>query len=100
MNITVLSLIFALLAGIALGLFYFGGLWLTVQRLPTIRHPALLMLGSFFLRTLVALLGFYVVMSGSWARLLVCLAGFLTIRTLLASRSALMPTTSSYARKA
>lgn len=95
MNITALSLVLALLAGIALGLFYFGGLWLTVQRLPTIRRPALLMLGSFFLRTLVALSGFYVVMSGSWARLLVCLTGFLAIRTLLASRSALMLTTSS-----
>jgi len=95
MTSTVFPLGFALLAGIGLGLFYFGGLWLTVQRLPTIRHPALLMLGSFLMRTLVALLGFYVVMNGSWARLLVCLAGFLAIRTLLASRSTLMPTTSS-----
>jgi F1F0 ATPase subunit 2 len=95
MNITVFSLVLALLAGMGLGLFYFGGLWLTVQRLPTIRHPALLMLGSFCMRTLVALFGFYVVMSGSWARLLVCLAGFLVIRTLLASRSALMPTIAS-----
>ncbi|MGE0681909.1 MAG: ATP synthase subunit I [Candidatus Binatia bacterium] len=95
MTSTVLPLICALLAGIGLGLFYFGGLWLTVQRLPMIRHPALLMLGSFFMRTLVALLGFYVVMSGSWARLLVCFAGFLAIRTLLASRSALMFMTSS-----
>lgn len=95
MTSTVLPLILTLLVGIGLGLFYFGGLWFTVQRLPTIRHPALLMLGSFFVRTLVALWGFYVVMSGSWARLLICLAGFLTIRTVLASRSALMPTTSS-----
>lgn len=95
MSSTVLSLGLALLVGIGLGLFYFGGLWLTVQRLPTIRHPALLMLGSFLMRTLAALSGFYVVMNGSWARLLICLAGFLTIRTVLASRSALMPTTSS-----
>jgi F1F0 ATPase subunit 2 len=96
---TVLPLGLALLVGTGLGLFYFGGLWLTVQRLPTVRYPVLLALGSFFMRTLAALLGFYVVMSGSWARLLVCFAGFLVIRTLLASRSALMPTTASQAKE-
>lgn len=91
---TALSLSLVLLAGVGLGLFYFGGLWLTVQRLPTIRHPALLMLGSFFLRTLAALVGFYVIMSGSWVRLLVCLTGFIVIRTVLTFRSAVAPMTS------
>ena len=95
MTNTILPFGLALLAGIGLGLFYFGGLWLTVQCLPTIRHPAWLMLGSFLMRTLAALFGFYAVMSDSWARLLVCLAGFLVMRTVLTSHSVLMPTTSS-----
>jgi F1F0 ATPase subunit 2 len=48
----------ALLAGVALGLFYFGGLWLTVQRVTTSQRPELLALGSFVLRMAVTLAGF------------------------------------------
>jgi F1F0 ATPase subunit 2 len=70
----------ALLAGVLLGFFYFGGLWMTVQRLPSIRHPALLTLGSFLGRTAIAMLVFYSVMGGSLVNLLVCLVGFLLAR--------------------
>ena len=45
------SLRFALMAGIALGVFFYGGLWLTVRRLLMTRHPVLLTLGSFCVRT-------------------------------------------------
>lgn len=78
-----LPLVLALAAGIGLGIFYFGGLWLTVRRLPTVRWPALLSLLSFFARLGVALFGFYLVMGGHWERLLVCLFGFLAIRIIL-----------------
>ena len=37
----------ALLAGVGLGLFYFGGLWLTVQQLLTTRRPVALLLVSY-----------------------------------------------------
>ena len=70
----------ALLAGVGLGLFYFGGLWLTVQQLLTIRRPVALLLVSYMGRIGVTLLGFYVVAGGHWERLLVCLLGFLIIR--------------------
>jgi F1F0 ATPase subunit 2 len=73
----------ALVAGLGLGLFYFGGLWLTIRRLPTSRHPALLTLGSFVGRLLVTLLGFYVVTGGRWELLLSSLVGFLVMRTIL-----------------
>jgi F1F0 ATPase subunit 2 len=80
------QLVLAATAGMALGLFYFGGLWLTVRRLPTSRSPALLTLGSFAGRLAVTLLGFYLVTGGRWERLLACLAGFLIARTLLVHR--------------
>lgn len=67
-------------AGVVLGIFYFGGLWLTVRKLPTARRPALLSLSSFFARLAVVLAGFYFVMSGRWERVLVCLVGFLCVR--------------------
>ncbi len=78
-----LTLISALVAGTGLGLFYFGGLWLTVRRLPTARRPAFFSLLSFFGRLGVALFGFYLVMGGHWERLLVCLLGFLGVRVIL-----------------
>ena len=81
-----LPLILALVAGIGLGVFYFGGLWLTVRRLPTAQRPALLSLLSFFVRLGVVLFGFYFVMDGRWVRLLVCLLGFLGARVILVRR--------------
>lgn len=78
-----LPLMLALAAGIGLGIFYFGGLWLTVRRLPTARWPAFLSLSSFFGRLSVVLFGFYLVMGGHWERLLVCLFGFLVVRVIL-----------------
>ncbi|MBA3923357.1 MAG: ATP synthase subunit I [Nostocaceae cyanobacterium] len=47
-----------LLAGFALSLFYFGGLWLTVRRLPTAQNPVLLTLVSFLGRLAIVLASF------------------------------------------
>ncbi len=69
-----------LAGGMLTGLFYFGGLWLTVRRLVSARRPALLMLASFAVRTAIALVVFYLIMNGSWLRLVVALAGFLVMR--------------------
>lgn len=80
---SLLPLLLAFAAGLGLGLFYFGGLWLTVRRLPTSRHPVPLMLVSFAARTAVAVVGFYFVMGGRWERALACLAGFLVMRFVL-----------------
>jgi F1F0 ATPase subunit 2 len=81
-----LFLLLALAAGGGLGLLYFGGLWLTVERLATARHPSLLFLGSFFGRLVVTLGGFFLVMGGRWERLVACLAGFILVRSLLLAR--------------
>jgi F1F0 ATPase subunit 2 len=78
-----LPLMSALAAGIGLGIFYFGGLWLTVRQLPTARWPAFLSLFSFFGRLGVVLFGFYLVMGSHWERLLVCLLGFVGTRSIL-----------------
>jgi F1F0 ATPase subunit 2 len=83
MNSFGLQLCMSALAGLALGLFYFGGLWLTVRRIAGTTRPAFLMLGSFVVRLVVTLCGFYLVMDGRWERLLACLIGFLVTRFVL-----------------
>jgi F1F0 ATPase subunit 2 len=74
---------FALLGGILLGFFYFGGLWLTVRSLPTTRQPALLTMGSFLGRMLITVAGFYFLMGGRVENLLACLVGYILARQIL-----------------
>ncbi len=76
-----IGMFLALMAGMGLSAFYFGGLWLTVRRLPQSARPVLLTLGSFYGRMAVVLAGFYLVMGGHWERLAVSVIGFLLIRT-------------------
>ena len=70
----------AVLAGVALGVLFYGGLWWTVRRTARFRHPGPSVLGSALLRMAVALCGFYWEADGDWARLLLCLAGFALAR--------------------
>ncbi len=76
----ILFMILAFIAGLALGLLFFGGLWFTVKKTVTAKIPAIWFLGSFFLRVSIVLLGFYFVSSGSWQRLLISLIGFVVAR--------------------
>lgn len=76
----------ALLWGIVLGLFYFGGLWLTMRRLHVVNHQALLMISSFFIRNLLVAVGFYPVVLQGWQPTLFCLVGFIVIRFVLTRR--------------
>lgn len=71
----------ALLAGIVLGMVFFGGLWLTVQQLHSNKHPALLIVASVVLRFCIVLMCFYWLISSiHWPALLIALAGFLMVR--------------------
>jgi len=73
----------ALLAGGVLGAAFFGGLWWTVRRGASSATPAWWFLGSFVLRTAVALAGFYAVGAGQPARMAMCLLGFLLVRSIV-----------------
>lgn len=78
-----ITLLLALLGGLALGAFFFGGLWWTVQRGMVSAQPALLILGSSLLRTAVAVGGFYLAVQGGWQSLAACMGGFLVARMLV-----------------
>jgi F1F0 ATPase subunit 2 len=81
-----MHLFLALTFGFAIGIFYFSSLWVTVRQLPTTQQPILLIVGSLLGRLSIAVLGFYLVMDGSWQRLLVALLGFLLARSILIRR--------------
>lgn len=66
--------------GMALGAFYFLGLWFTVSRLPSFRRPVLFVAASFLLRLSLAVGGFLLIMDGRLDRLFAALIGFLVVR--------------------
>lgn len=72
--------ILSVLAGMALGAIFFGGLWWTVRRALGSPQPALLILASMVGRTGLVVAGFYFASGGEWQRLLLCLAGFILAR--------------------
>ena len=71
-----MNILISLIAGIALGIFFYAGLWLTVRRLPESRHPVLLTLMSYWGRTVGVLMAFLLVMNGRWENGLAALVGF------------------------
>jgi F1F0 ATPase subunit 2 len=86
----ILDPVICLAVGTGLGIFYFGGLWLTVKMLPASRCPGLLALAGFVVRTAVVLGAFYLVMGGRWERLFASVLGFFIVRT-VSVRLALPP---------
>lgn len=83
----IFSLMAAFIVGLVLGALYFIALWQTVQRLPSEKNPARLMLTSFILRMIVVMTGFYLVMGeGHWERLASAMLGFIIIRKILTYR--------------
>ena len=77
------ALVLPLLAGVLLGMFFFGGLWWTIRRGVSSKQPAALFFFRLLLRTGIALAGFYFVARGDWRRVLSCLVGFILARMLV-----------------
>lgn len=73
----------AFIGGIVLGILFFGGLWLTIQKALHSKIPALIFAASFMIRMAVFLTGFYYVTQNSWQKMLICLAAFLMARTII-----------------
>ena len=79
MNETLVFLL-TFIAGLLLGVVFFGGLWITVQRALTSKMPVLWFAGGSISRMTIALLGFYFVCQNSWLRFVICLLGFVAAR--------------------
>lgn len=79
--------VIAFALGASLGLFYFGGLWLTVQQLTVSRHPYRLIFFGFIFRLGVILFVLSLILSSNAVYgvipLLICCLGFLVVRTIM-----------------
>ena len=75
-----LFIFLAFMAGLALGILFFGGLWITVQRALKSNMPGLWFAGGLISRLTITMLGFYFVGVGNWQRLVVCTIGFIVAR--------------------
>jgi F1F0 ATPase subunit 2 len=75
-----LKMILAGLAGVMLGVIFFGGLWWTVRKGVASPRPALWFFGSLLVRMSMVMIGFYFAGRGHWRRLLACLFGFIVAR--------------------
>lgn len=73
----ILAMILSLASGTLFGLFYFGGLWLTLQQLSRSKQPSLMAAVSFAARGMVCLFGFYLISGFGLKMLAISLAGFL-----------------------
>ncbi len=94
----IFSYLLALLAGLVLGLFYFGILWITVQQIPTTKKPFILIMGSFLVRMTFLFGAFYLIVSYSdWQYLIACLIGFMLTRFVMVRK---IKSTPNYLRKA
>jgi F1F0 ATPase subunit 2 len=73
-----------LILGALLGIIYFGGLWITVRRLPKVRAPIFLAIGSLIGRLAIVLSGFSVLLfcAKDYAplHLVACLVMFFWVR--------------------
>ena len=73
-------------AGAIIGILYFGGLWLTLNKLTKTKSWSLWLGVSFLVRMTLAMAGFWFLGAGDWRRILALITGFTIIRFLSIKR--------------
>ena len=71
------------IAGVALGIAFFGGLWLTIQKALSAKRPAVWFIASLLIRSALVIGGLYWATGQRWQRLLVSMFGFILSRFLV-----------------
>jgi len=80
------TLLAAGVVGVAAGLAFFEGLWLTSVRISTARRPGLLILGSFAVRAALLLAALAIAVRAGWEVLGVTVVGVLAGRAVSLDR--------------
>ena len=69
--------------GVILGIFYFGGLWITLQHIWRTDRPKIWLGVSYLVRLLLTLTGFWLVLQKDLGAFLVAFLAFILIRIIL-----------------
>lgn len=88
------ELILALVAGIVLGIMFFGGLWLTVKKGLQSKNSGLIFIVSLAIRMTIMLVSFYYIVQYGWKNVLACLVGFLIARVIIVRLTGKLPQSS------
>ena len=78
-----LPFLLASVLGGALGLFYFGGLWWTLEVLSQKRRAKTFLILSFAIRACIALLGFWIILRKSFLSFFLTLGVFFLARVII-----------------
>ena len=78
-----LTMVFVIATGVWIGAMFFGGLWWTIRKSVSSKHPAPWFFCSLLLRMSITVAGFYFIGRGHLDRLLLCLLGFVIARLLV-----------------
>jgi F1F0 ATPase subunit 2 len=79
------QVLYCLPAGMVIGCFHFGGLWLTIHWLTGARPRRVTFAAGFVLRSFITLAAVFMVSSGEWIGMTACLAGIWIMRRLFIS---------------
>lgn len=79
------------LLGIVIGLYYFGGLWWTVRRIPDIAHPRRLLWLSYLARLVPTLVIMYLSARSNPVFFVALLPGFFLVRFILIKKCGPVP---------
>jgi len=74
------QVLYCLPAGMVIGSFHFGGLWLTIHWLTSERSRGVKFAAGFVLRSFVTLTAVFMVSGGEWIGMTACLAGMWIMR--------------------
>jgi F1F0 ATPase subunit 2 len=85
-DFSIMTGLLTLLSGTVLGILYFGGLWLTLQKITQQKHVIGYGLLSYLVRMTMLGFGLYFIMQIGWIYLFSAFLGFLLARTLMISR--------------
>jgi F1F0 ATPase subunit 2 len=80
-------MVLGFLAGLLLGLFFFGGLYWSVEKLAQVKNPAILMLLSLLVRMAALMGGFILLFKRSLAEGVAALFGVIFVKFLLIAYS-------------
>jgi F1F0 ATPase subunit 2 len=74
---------FSVIWGVLLGLFYFGGLWMTLKYISRSKNPKSFMFLSFVVRVALVLVGFWVIVRLDRVAFILAFPAFLITRVIL-----------------